>query len=72
MGGYWTGEPGSVEIDPWVYTEICSIISGRVAIADRNGRRLEFGPGEAFLIPKGFAGKWITLEPAKKIFLAIS
>jgi uncharacterized cupin superfamily protein len=71
-GGYWTGEPGSVEIDPWVYTEVCSIISGRVAIVDLKGGRLEFGPGEAFVIPKGFAGEWITLESATKIFLAIS
>lgn len=71
MGGYWTGEAGSVQIDPWVYTEVCSIISGRVAVADFQGRRLEFGPGEAFVIPKGFAGEWITLESATKIFLAI-
>lgn len=69
--GYWTGEPGSVEIDPWSYTEVCSIISGRVAVDDLRGGRLEFGPGEGFVIPKGFVGEWITLEPAAKIFLAI-
>ncbi len=70
-GGYWTGEPGRVEIDPWIYTEICSIISGRVAVADFHGGRLEFGPGTAFMIPKGFSGEWITLESSAKMFLAI-
>jgi uncharacterized cupin superfamily protein len=72
VGGYWTGEPGSVQIDPWVYTEICSIITGRVAIVDFRGARIEYGAGEAFVIPKGFAGEWVTLEPSAKIFLAIS
>lgn len=71
MVGYWTGEPGNVQLDPWIYTEVCSILSGRVAVADYQGGRLEFGPGEAFVIPKGFAGKWITIEPSAKIFLAI-
>jgi uncharacterized cupin superfamily protein len=69
--GYWTGEPGSVQLDPWVYTEVCSIISGRVAVDDLQGGRLEFGPGEGFIIPKGFVGEWVTLEPSAKIFLAI-
>jgi uncharacterized cupin superfamily protein len=69
--GYWKGEPGSVQLDPWVYTEVCSIVSGRVAVDDLQGGRLEFGPGEAFVIPKGFVGEWVTLEPAAKIFLAI-
>ena len=70
-GGYWTGEPGRVEIDPWPYTEICSIISGRVAVTDFLGGRLEFGTGAAFMIPKGFAGAWITLEPSAKLFLMV-
>jgi uncharacterized cupin superfamily protein len=71
-GGYWTGEPGTVRIDPWPYDEICVIISGRVAVADLDGGRDEFGPGEAFYIPQGFAGDWITVEPTNKIFVAVT
>jgi uncharacterized cupin superfamily protein len=69
--GYWKGEPGKVQLDPWAYTEVCSIISGRIAIDDLRGGRLEFGAGEGFVIPKGFAGEWITLEASAKIFLAV-
>jgi uncharacterized cupin superfamily protein len=69
--GYWKGEPGTVQLDPWIYTEVCSIVSGRVAVDDLQGGRMEFGPGEGFVIPKGFVGEWITLEPAAKIFLTI-
>lgn len=70
--GFWTGVPGEITLDPWPYTEVCSILSGRVAIRDREGNRIEFGSGEAFLVPKGFVGQWITVEPASKMFVAIS
>ena len=70
--GFWTGSPGEVTLDPWPYTEVCSILSGRVAIRDRNGQEVAFGAGAAFLIPRGFVGRWITLEPASKLFVAIS
>jgi uncharacterized cupin superfamily protein len=69
--GFWTGEPGHIVLDPWRYTEVCSILTGRVAIVDRQGGRREFGPGDGFVVPKGFIGEWLTLEPSSKIFLAI-
>jgi uncharacterized cupin superfamily protein len=68
---FWTGQPGSVVLDPWPYTELCMILSGRVAVEDRQGGRIEFGPGQSFVIPKGFAGTWVTLVPSKKVFVAI-
>jgi uncharacterized cupin superfamily protein len=71
VAGFWTGEPGFVKIDSWAYTEVCSILSGKVAVVDPHGGRVEFGAGEAFTVPKGFAGTWVTLEAATKIFIAI-
>lgn len=69
--GYWTGDLGQVSLDPWPYTEVCSILVGRVAVVDRSGGRREFGAGEAFVVPKGFSGDWVTLEPSAKVFVAI-
>jgi uncharacterized cupin superfamily protein len=69
--GFWTGAPGKVTLNPWPYTEVCSILSGRVAVRDRQGGQVEFGAGQAFMVPKGFVGDWITLEPASKLFVAI-
>jgi uncharacterized cupin superfamily protein len=71
-GGYWRGEPGAVRFDSWPYDEICVILKGRVAVQDTAGRRKEFGPGEAFHIPQGFQGDWITLEPSEKVFIAVT
>ena len=69
--GFWEGEPGSVSFDAWPYTELCSIVSGRVAVHDTLGARREFGTGDAFIIPEGWPGTWETLEPCMKVFVAI-
>lgn len=72
VAGFWEGAPGEITLDPWPYTEVCSILSGRVALRDREGNEVTFGAGAAFMVPRGFAGQWITLEPATKLFVAIS
>jgi uncharacterized cupin superfamily protein len=71
LGGLWEGEPGSVWFESWPYTEFCVMISGRVAVVDAAGGRREFGPGEAFVVPRGFRGSWETLEPSVKYFVAM-
>ncbi|GAA2854003.1 hypothetical protein GCM10010517_11940 [Streptosporangium fragile] len=70
-GGFWRGEPGAVRFDSWPYDEICLILKGRVAVRDSAGRRKDFGAGEAFHIPQGFRGDWITVEPSEKVFIAV-
>ena len=70
FGGSWEGEPGTLLLDPYPYDEICVMISGRIALADMQGGRKEYGPGQVFFVPKGFRGSWITLEPSKKFFFA--
>jgi len=70
FGGHWAGEPGSLRLDPYPYDEICVMISGRVALVDGDGARREFGPGEAFYVPKGKSYTWETIEPSKKFFIA--
>src|SRR4051812_34849714 len=69
--GFWTGEPGRIRLDPWPYTEVCSIHSGRVAVVDLDGTAREFGPGDSFIVPVGFRGEWVTIEPSSKSYIAI-
>lgn len=73
VAGRWEGEPGWVEFASWPYREFCVIESGRVAVEAADGsQRYEYGPGEAFTIPQGFAGRWVTLEPTRKVFIGVT
>lgn len=71
LAGFWEGEPGWVQIDNWPYHEVCIVLSGRVAIEDAEGKQVEFGAGEAFVVPRGFTGVWHTLESTRKIFVGV-
>jgi uncharacterized cupin superfamily protein len=68
----WQGEPGTVYLGPWPYDEVCVLLSGAVAIVDEAGSRREFEAPEAFVIPRTFSGSWETMEPTRKIFVAIA
>lgn len=70
--GYWTGDAGHISLESWPYTEVCSIVSGRIALRDDRGRELVFGAGDGFVVPKGWAGVWVTLEPSAKFFVMIA
>ena len=67
--GFWEGEGGSARLAPWPYDELCVLLSGRVALVDDEGGRVEFGAGESFFIPRSFSGRWETIEPTTKVFV---
>ena len=72
LGGLWQGEPGRVSFESWPYTEVCVILAGHVAIEDDAGARRDFHDGDAFVVPEGFRGTWITVTPTRKIFVGVS
>ncbi|MBM7518648.1 cupin domain-containing protein [Nocardioides nitrophenolicus] len=71
FGGAWEGRPGSLRLDDYPYDEVCVMLTGVVALVDLSGARREFRAGEAFFVPRGFAGTWETVEPATKVFVAL-
>lgn len=71
FGGTWEGEPGTLLLDPYPYHEICVMLTGRVALVDLEGGRVEFTAGQAFYVPAGFRGTWETLEPSSKVFVGV-
>ncbi|HLM31444.1 MAG TPA: cupin domain-containing protein [Solirubrobacterales bacterium] len=71
LGAYWEGEPGLVRLGTWPYDELCVLLSGRLALIDDDGNRVEFAAPQAFVIPRTFSGSWETIESTRKIFVAI-
>jgi uncharacterized cupin superfamily protein len=65
--GVWQSTVGSWRVT-YSEHEFCHITSGRVRIHG-DGRHWEFGPGQSFVIPAGFAGVWEVLEPMSKLYV---
>jgi uncharacterized cupin superfamily protein len=64
--GVWESTPCK---DRCVYDvdEACFIIQGKVVMTDEvDGVSWTFGAGDCFVIPKGFAGTWETVETVRK------
>ncbi len=49
--------------------EFCVVVSGRVALTNPDGSVNEFGPGDCYIVPKGFDGKFEVLETLRKIYI---
>ena len=66
--GLWTSTVGCWRI---AYTEheACTILRGRIRLTGDDGSACEFGAGDAFVIPAGFAGTWETLEDCLKHYV---
>lgn len=65
--GVWESEVGAWRV-AYEETELCVMLAGRARLVSDDGSSETYGPGEAFVIPKGFSGVWETLEPCRKIY----
>ncbi len=63
--GEWEASTGKWRIayTEWEYMEI---ISGTCVVEGDDGRRIEAGPGDKFVIEPGFTGTWEVLSPMRK------
>ena len=65
--GIWASSAGRWRVS-YTEHEFCHLLEGRVRLVASDGTAAEFGPGDAFVVPAGFAGTWETLEPARKYY----
>lgn len=67
FAGRWSGTRGKWRVR-YTENELCVMTAGRVVITSESGESSNFGPGDAFVIPAGFAGTWDVLEDSSKIY----
>ena len=65
--GVWSSTRGKWRIR-YSESEFCCLTRGRVALENTGGQRWEFGPGDGFLVPAGFAGTWEVVEDCTKFY----
>lgn len=69
--GTWKCDPYTDEIIDYAYDEFMVLLEGRIELIYPDGSRDAFGPGQAFLLPKGFTGTWHQPETVVKFFAMI-
>jgi uncharacterized cupin superfamily protein len=67
FAGRWSATRGKWRVR-YTENELCVMTAGRVVIESERGERSTFGPGDAFVVPAGFAGTWEVLEDCSKIY----
>lgn len=65
--GQWASEPGAWKIS-YTEDELVVILSGRGELLSDDGSVFAYQAGDAFVIPSGFKGQWVTLESTRKIY----
>ncbi|WP_336652645.1 MULTISPECIES: cupin domain-containing protein [unclassified Leucobacter] len=69
--GLWECTPGDFTAERNGYTEICTILSGRVTLEVEGQQPEEFGPGDVMVMPSGWKGVWRVHEPLRKHYTTI-
>lgn len=69
--GLWECNVGSFTAKREGYTEICTILSGRVTLEVAGQEDEEFGPGDIMVMPSGWEGTWHVTEPLRKHYTTI-
>ena len=59
----------TLDLHDWTADVFMYIFEGQVEVSDHAGRSRIYGPGDAFVLPKGFKGIWKELSDVKKIHI---
>lgn len=65
----WGSEAGALKAGNYPLDEFVYVLEGDLVTVDADGARHEFHPGDAFIIPKGWAGTWDMKTRFKKIIV---
>jgi uncharacterized protein len=68
FAGIWECTPGKWRVS-YAEEEFCAILDGRAILTDAAGKAETVKAGDAFVIPKGFAGTWETVEKIRKWYV---
>jgi hypothetical protein len=70
--GTWESTPYAEILTYPATTETVFVLSGKVAITEANGALEVSEAGDAYVLPKGFSGRFEVLETLRKIYILVS
>lgn len=70
--GFWECNEGRFTADRTAFAEVCFIISGRADIVSDAGAETQtVGPGDLFVLPRGWTGTWEIHEAIRKVYVML-
>ncbi|HAU75775.1 MAG TPA: hypothetical protein DCW88_09660 [Agrobacterium sp.] len=66
--GWWEATPGTYRQSSEAW-EFVHLIDGRIILTPDGADPVEVGPGDAFVVEKGFKGTWKIVEKVRKHFV---
>jgi uncharacterized cupin superfamily protein len=66
--GWWEATPGTYRQSSEAW-EFVHMIEGRITLTPDGGESVQVGPGDAFVVEKGFKGTWEIEEKVRKNFV---
>ncbi len=67
----WSCSPCTERIDAQPCDEFCQVLEGTVVLTSDDGTVHEFGPGDGFVVPKGWAGTWHMPVAVRKTYVVL-
>ncbi|MEH6549593.1 MAG: cupin domain-containing protein [Pseudomonadales bacterium] len=69
--GVWESKPGQMTYEDLGYDELMYVLDGELVMTDTEGKIETFGPGEGFVLPKGWSGTLAVPEGGvRKLWVA--
>lgn len=67
--GLWESTPGAWDVvQPRDVVESMTLLTGRIRVTTRGEEPVELVAGDSFVMPKGWSGRWETIETVRKIY----
>ncbi len=69
--GVWSATAGGFTVDSYSVDEVMLMLSGKMRLTAVDGTVTELSEGDVFYIPKGWQGRWDTIEDMQKFYVIV-
>ncbi|MCA9984463.1 MAG: DUF861 domain-containing protein [Anaerolineales bacterium] len=69
--GVWSCSQGGWTIESFSVNEVMVLLAGRLRLTASDGTVTELSKGDMFFLPKGWSGRWDTLEDMQKAYVIV-
>lgn len=69
--GVWEATVATWDEDDYAVDEVCVMLAGHLRLTDADGTVHDLREGDAFHLPRGWAGRWEVLADMRKFYVIL-